>query len=163
MKVMLPAVIALLGLGVGVGAGLALKPAAPAAAESDCVEEPCAEEAPAAPPVAASARRETVALDLPFVVPVFESDRVAAMVVLTVALDVGAGQRAATLALQPRLRDAFLSAMFRHANSGGFDGSFTAGERMADLKAALLVAAREVMGPVAVAEVLVTEIVRKDV
>jgi flagellar protein FliL len=52
--------------------------------------------------------------------------------------------------------------MFRHANSGGFDGSFTEGQKMADLKAALLVSAEEVMTGIPVAEVLVTEIVRQD-
>jgi hypothetical protein len=53
--------------------------------------------------------------------------------------------------------------MFRHANSGGFDGSFTAGQKMQDLKSALLVAAREIMPETPVTEVLITDIVRQDV
>ena len=40
--------------------------------------------------------------------------------------------------MKPRLRDSFLKVMFRHANSGGFDGSFTSGRKMDDLKSALL-------------------------
>jgi flagellar protein FliL len=52
--------------------------------------------------------------------------------------------------------------MFRHANSGGFNGSFTAGRKIEDLKSALLVAAREAMPGAPVDEVLITEIARQD-
>ena len=65
--------------------------------------------------------------------------------------------------MKPRLRDSFLKVMFRHANSGGFDGSFTAGRKMDDLKSALLNAAREVMEKTPVEKVLITEIARQDV
>jgi hypothetical protein len=65
-------------------------------------------------------------------------------------------------AVEPRLRDQFLKVMFRHANSGGFDGSFTSGRKMEDLKSALLGAAREVMSETPVEEVLITEIARQD-
>jgi len=53
--------------------------------------------------------------------------------------------------------------MFRHANSGGFDGAFTTGRKMEDLRSALLVAAREVFGEIPVSDVLITEIARQDV
>ena len=66
-------------------------------------------------------------------------------------------------AVKPRLRDSFLKVMFRHANSGGFDGSFTAGRKMEDLKSALLSAAREVMSETPVEEILITEIARQEV
>ena len=52
--------------------------------------------------------------------------------------------------------------MFRHANSGGFDGSFTAGTKMEDLKSALLAAAQEILPETPVDEVLITEIARQD-
>ena len=52
--------------------------------------------------------------------------------------------------------------MFRHANSGGFDGSFTAGQKMEDLKSALLAAARRSLHETPVGEVLITEIARQD-
>ena len=65
--------------------------------------------------------------------------------------------------MKPRLRDSFLKVMFRHANSGGFDGSFTSGRKMDDLKSALL--GRRARGDGAetpVEEVLITEIARQD-
>ena len=52
--------------------------------------------------------------------------------------------------------------MFRHANSGGFDGSFTSGRKMDDLKSALLRTAHDVIPEAEVGEVLITEIARQD-
>lgn len=165
MKLVLPAILAIAGLGAGVGAGLALKPAPElpdACAGADCPDPAAAAEAPP-PPAPPPGPRDYVALDKPFIVPVFAEDRVAAMVVLSLSLEVPSGQAQNALALQPRLRDGFLAVLFRHANSGGFDGSFTAGQKMADLKSALLATAREVMAGIAISDVLVTEIVRQDV
>ena len=66
--------------------------------------------------------------------------------------------------MKPRLRDSFLKVMFRHANSGGFDGSFTAGRKMDDLKSALLERRPGGAWPRRpVEEVLITEIARQDV
>jgi flagellar protein FliL len=164
MKLFLPVGIALIGLGAGVGAGVAFKPAPEPEATEACEGESCPEvAAEAAPPAGESAAVDYVALDKPFIVPIFADERVAAMVVLSLSLEVPAGERDHTLRLQPRLRDGFLAVMFRHANSGGFDGSFTAGQKMADLKSALLATARDVMSGIGVTEVLVTEIVRQDV
>jgi flagellar protein FliL len=164
MKLLLPLVLGLGGLAGGVGLGLALKPAPdPLVEAAACAEDPGCERVAALAPVAIGrGGLETVALDKPFVVPVFENGRPAGMVVVGLALEVGRGQSMHVLTLQPRLRDGFLAVMFRHANSGGFDGSFTEGQKMADLKAALLGTAREVMTGIPVAEVLVTEIVRQD-
>ena len=60
------------------------------------------------------------------------------------------------------LRDMFLQVMFNHANSGGFDGAFTSGEKMNDLRGSLFQAAVKVLGPIAT-DVLVIDIVRQDV
>jgi flagellar protein FliL len=164
MKLLLPLVLGLGGLAGGVGLALALKPAAdPLADAAACAEDPdCERVAALVPVVPGRGGLETVPLDKPFVVPVFENGRPAGMVVIGLALEVGRGQATHVLPLQPRLRDGFLAVMFRHANSGGFDGSFTEGQKMADLKAALLGSAEEVMTGIPVAEVLVTEIVRQD-
>lgn len=177
MKILMPIGIAILGLGAGVGAGVALKPApdAPAEAPTDaaCVAhdgEPCPPTADPLEPAHAAAPGghgddagpALVALDKPFVVPVFNGEKVVAMVVVSVAVAIAADSETAVEAAQPRLRDGFLAAMFRHANSAGFDGAFTTGQKMADLRAALLVAAREVFPGEAVSEVLITEIARQD-
>ena len=101
-------------------------------------------------------------MDKPFVVPIFKDDKVTAMVVVSLALETEAASASKIEGLKPRLRDSFLKVMFRHANSGGFDGSFTGGRKMEDLKSALRAAAKEVLHEKPVGEVLITEIARQD-
>lgn len=171
MKILTPVAIALLGLGVGVGAGVALKPAPEKAEDGVCAEGEACEAAaadPLAPPAAGKGAGKAepaavVALGKPFVVPVFRDEKVVAMVVASVAVAVIPEKETLVDGVQPLLRDHMLAAMFRHANSGGFDGAFTTGQKMADLRAALLVAAREVLDKGAVSDVLITEIARQDV
>lgn len=166
VRAILPILLAFAGLGAGVGAGLMLRPASAVTGAGDCATEAGAAEADdcAVPGIveAEAGKGDVVAFDKPFVVPVFRNDRVVAMVVMSLAVEVAPGQGEAVSALQPRLRDGMLAVLFRHANSGGFDGSFTTGEKMADLKSGLLAAARDVLAGLAVAEVLVTDIVRQD-
>lgn len=185
MKLLVPLVIALVGLGAGVGAGLALKPppeektacAEPSAAgDHSGAETPAGEHArvpcdPAPDPYAATGHDAEapkgeisyVAIGKPFVVPIFREEKVRAMVVVSLSVAVGHEAEAAAKAVEPRLRDAFLKVMFRHANTGGFDGSFTTGQKMDDLKSALLKSARETLAGTPVGEVLITEIARQDV
>ena len=174
--------IGLLGLGAGVGAGIALKPApapieaagcpAPtsATAEATAPEAAAPCESAAADPFAPVAEAEKkpaaeltyVTMDKPFVVPVFSGEKVVAMVVLSLSVETDAEAAHTVEAVKPRLRDSFLKVMFRHANSGGFNGSFTTGRKMDDLKSALLQAARAVMADTPVEEILITEIARQD-
>jgi hypothetical protein len=189
MKALMPLLIALLGLGAGVGAGLMLKPApvpeetacaapeppsehaaeAEEAGTEDAHADPCAPAAPDpfAPAPAAekkpAAELAYVPMDKPFVVPVFAGEKVTAMVVLSLSVETEAEAAHDVEAVEPRLRDSFLKVMFRHANSGGFDGSFTSGRKMDDLKSAQLNAAREVMAETPVEEILITEIARQEV
>lgn len=169
---LLPVVIAVAGLGAGIGIGTVLKPAPEEpveAAEAACPEgEACAETDPALHQVASKPRPkpeevEFVALDKPFVVPVFENEDIVAMVVLSLSVEVAAGHAGVVRTFEPRLRDHFLAVMFRHANSGGFNGSFTTGQKMQDLKSALTAAAHEIMADAPASEILITEIVRQDV
>jgi len=187
-KVLAPVFLALLGLGAGVGAGIALKPApepetaaacaepAPAGdeghgAEGEQAAAPCPPAA--ADPFAPATRAEKgdghgggelayVIMDKPFVVPVFKGEKVVAMVVVSLSVETDTESAPAVEGVKPRLRDSFLKTMFRHANSGGFDGSFTAGTKMDDLKSALLQAARGILPDAPVDEVLITEIARQD-
>jgi hypothetical protein len=103
-----------------------------------------------------------VTMDKPFVVPVFEGEKVVAMVVLSVSVETDSHSAPVVEGVKPRLRDSFLAAMFRHANSGGFNGSFTTGQKMEDLKSALRGAAHEVLAETPVGEVLITEIARQE-
>ena len=186
LKKLMPLVIALLGLGAGVGAGMALKPAPEPETAAACPTEELA----AADGEHAARRRRAraggrlrggrpftavadhgpalegevayVPMDKPFVVPIFENEKVVAMVVVSLVVETEAEAAPKIEGLKPRLRDSFLKVMFRHANSGGFDGSFTGGRKMEDLKSALRAAAQEVLHEKPVGEVLITEIARQD-
>lgn len=104
-----------------------------------------------------------VPIDKPFIVPIFAGQKTVAMVVVSLSIATeGEGGASLIEAVQPRLRDSFLKVFFRHANSGGFDGSFTESRKMEDLKSALLVAARQALPEAPVDEVLITEIARQD-
>lgn len=187
MKKLLPVLMLLLGVGGGVAAGMVLKPApveehAAACGPADPHGAPAADatshaaETPGAPcpeaaedPFAAPAAEKKpegelvyVAMEKPFVVPIFSGDKTVGMMVVALSVESDVEGAHVVEAVQPRLRDSFLKVMFRHANSGGFDGSFTTGQKIEDLKAALLAAARAVMGEAPVGEVLITEIARQD-
>lgn len=165
MSKLLPVLLALIGLGAGAGAGYALKPAPEHGEE---VHPPKAEDGHGtADSHAAPKHEETdpsvefVKLNNQFVVPVVEDSRVAALVVLSVSLEVALGERANVYQMEPKIRDVFLRVLFDHANVGGFNGTFTATTNMTALRLALLESARRVMGPV-VRDVLIIDIVRQD-
>ncbi len=175
MKLLLPLLIALLGLAGGLSAGHYLRPgAAPSGgpAQATSPEAPAPTDATSAPrpdslPGAApprydpDERRDYVAIDRQFLVPLVEDGEVAAMMILSLTLEMESGARDAVFEREPKLRDRFLDVMFRYAQSGTFASVFTAGPAMRDLRGALLEAARGVLGP-AVHDVLVTDLLRQD-
>jgi flagellar protein FliL len=167
---LIPVILALIGLGGGVGAGLFLRPAP--AAEDHAAEG--ADPAKAGDHGATSDAEATddegepeegapeyVKMNNQFVVPVVEDGRVVAMVVLSVSIEVEAGNTEAVYQREPKLRDVFLQVLFDHANTGGFSGSFTDGANLIFLRTSLKEAAVLVMGS-AVRDVLITDIARQD-
>lgn len=164
MRKLLPIILALIGTGAGVGAGLMLMPEpAEEHAAIDCVP-PADEVMVEAPPKEEEGPlegREYVKLNNQFVIPVMDAERVNALVVASLSIEVSTGSTETVYAREPKLRDVFLQIMFDHANIGGFEGSFTSGERMEILRGALQDGARSVLGDV-VSDVLITEIARQD-
>lgn len=170
MGKLLPILLALVGLGGGVGAGLFLRPAPEAgdlvtgaeAAEAtgdesaDKAEDGTDEEGE---PVEGTP--EYVKMNNQFVVPVVQEGRVASMVVLSLSLEVEAGNTETVYQREPKLRDAFLRVLFDHANIGGFSGSFTDGANLVVLRTSLKEAAAMILGTV-VTDVLITDIARQD-
>ena len=157
-----PLILGLVGLGAGVGAGVFLRPDPP---EPDVILEADAQAATETSPeegIDESSGSDFVKLNNQFVIPVVTEQEVQALVVLSMGLEVVPGGSEGFYQLEPKLRDAFLKVLFDHANSGGFDGVFTEGRRMENLRRALLEAARKVMGD-RVKDVLVTDILRQDV
>ncbi|MGR3821063.1 flagellar basal body-associated FliL family protein [Salipiger marinus] len=176
MKKLLPVLLALFGTGAGIGAGLMLAPAPPmeeaTEVEPATGEEGHAEDSHAAPPAKEDAHAEDghaaegttsefVKLSNQFIIPVVGQQRVSALVVLTISIEATAGSTEVIYAQEPKLRDAFLRALFDHANIGGFDGNFTEAHRMDVLRRILFESARNALGP-RVIDVLVTDIARQD-
>ena len=156
MRLLIPVILALCGLGIGAGAGYFLRPATNAA------EEPAAEANGAAEAEAESnTTAEYVKLTNQFVVPVLEGGKVAAMVILSLSLEVEPGASGNIYSREPKLRDVFLQVMFDHANAGGFTGSFTDGANLVLLRRALLEAGKSAIGAV-LTDVLIVDIVRQD-
>lgn len=165
MGKVVPIILALAGLGGGIGAGLFLRPAADAPAAEDATSHADGEEKvddhAADSEAEAEGQPEYVKMNNQFVVPVVEDGRVSAMVVLSLSLEVDAGNTEAIYTREPKLRDAFLQVLFDHANVGGFGGSFTDGSNLVVLRESLKEAANLVMGGL-VSDILITDIARQD-
>jgi len=175
MKKLLPILLALIGIGGGIGAGVMLRPP-----PAEVVEiQPCGDGSDIAKSAAhgddhgadhgdegstgpEGELREYVKLNNQFVVPVVTESKVEALVVLSLSVEVGPGQKELVYAREPKLRDSFLQVLFDHANMGGFRGAFTNANNMDVLRNALNEAARKAIGDT-ISDVLITEIARQDV
>lgn len=173
IKKLLPIVLLLFGGGAGVGAGLFLRPPpepaehakqADEAAHADEEEHASKDEKKAAeadeeedgPPLS-----EYVKMNNQFVIPVVADQHVAALVVVSLSVEVVAGQKATVYEHEPKLRDSFLQVLFNHANRGGFDGAFTQPDNMDDLRRALWEVAHRDIGDIA-KDVLILDMARQD-
>jgi len=155
IKKLLPVLLLLFGAGAGVGAGVYLRPTPPPPSEGQIeVAAPPKAEEPAS-------NSEYVKMNNQFVVPIVDKDRVEALVVLSLSLEVPNGQKDAIYAREPKLRDSFLQVLFDHANVGGFDGAFTNANNLDVLRGALREVAKKDMGD-RVTDVLIVEIARQD-
>ena len=159
-----PVLLALLGLGAGVGGGIALRPAP----EPVTMDNPCGDphEPDTHAPEESEEDAETTGFDYvklnnQFVVPIVESGRVGALVVMSLNLEVAAGQAEEIYQLEPKIRDGLLQVMFDHANAGGLSGDFTKASRMNVLRTALKEAAQKMLGNT-VSDVLIIDVVRQD-
>lgn len=157
MKKVLPLLLLLIGTGAGVGAGLFLKPKHEASKDQQVeaeIEQPSEDKEEHAP--------EYVELNNQFVIPVVNNDLVDSLVVLSLGIELEAGQAEEIYRREPKLRDAMLQVLFDHANMGGFDGRFTDGNNMDVLRVSLTEAAQSIVGQIAHG-VVITDIARQDV
>jgi hypothetical protein len=175
MKLLIPILLAVLGLVGGAGAGWYFKPA-PIPVAEPCLDDDgrelpadaCAavqEDADPGQPEAAPAQgpdaSQFITLDRQFIVPIVAEDRVSAMMVLTLNLEVAPGKVERAFRNEPKLRDALLRALFEHAYTGGFNGDFTAEHVVRELRSNLLKAGREIIGS-DLRNVLIADMIRQD-
>ncbi|MFD1160369.1 flagellar basal body-associated FliL family protein [Roseovarius aestuarii] len=166
----LPVLLAVIGIGGGVGAGLALKPE-PKDIDM-AMENPCGD---TGYDMAMSDEmhkdgdahgdmdtQEYVKLNNQFLVPVVADQLVEALVVMSLSIEVSAGQSEIIYLREPKLRDAFLQVLFDHANIGGFRGEFTNAKNLDVLRNALTEVAQQIVGDT-VSGILITDIARQDV
>lgn len=166
-KIIVPILLLGLGTGAGIGAAIFLKeePVAQDQAHAvDCVAPQNTqelEEMLTEPDPDDVVSAEYVTLDNQFVVPIVKDDKIDALIVLTVNIEVPAGGKDIVTLAEPKLRDKFLQVLFEHANLGGFSGNFTSSSNMRILREDLLAAARRVVGGNA-RDILILDIVRQD-
>ncbi|MCG7521705.1 flagellar basal body-associated FliL family protein [Ruegeria sp. Ofav3-42] len=174
IKKLIPFIFLLLGLGGGIATGLILAPSAKEAeagdkTTSDPKGKKSEEKASKSEPLKAgkgdkkegSGAYEYLKLTKQFVIPVVESDRIAALVTMSLSLEVTPGMTESLYAVEPKLRDRFLQVLFDHANTGGFDGNFTQSDNLDVLRKALLGEARKDLGD-DVSKVLIMSVSRQD-
>lgn len=178
IRLLLPVLLALLGLGGGVGAGIMLRPAPEPMAEeideSEMAKDPDAEEDHTDAEEHAEAEAEAeeeediitgdseyTKMGEPFVVPVLSDGSVAALVVMSLSVENAPGFGDEIMAHAPKLRDVFLREMLDHANLGGFRGSFTSNGTMDRLRRALRETGKKAMGE-NLRDVLILDINRQE-
>jgi flagellar FliL protein len=149
MKKLLPVILVVVGTAAGVGGGIFMRPAADPDAAPDAIVE------------AAPSSTEFVKLNNQFVIPVVEKGRVAALVIMSLTLEISVGGTEAVYTREPKLRDAMLQVMFDHANTGGFKGVFTDAANLVLLRRALKEVAVKTMGDM-IKDVLISDIARQD-
>lgn len=163
-KIILPLLLLIGGTGAGVGAGIFLAP--PAAEPDNELQNPCGdqstEEFDDTENETSSSDNEYAKLNNQFIVPIVDDGSVSALVVMSLSVEVSAGEKEAVFLSEPKLRDSFLQAMFDHANIGGFSGNFTSAQALRPLREDLNDRAKSIL-PDAAKNVLIVDIVRQDV
>ena len=167
MKFVLPLVMLLIGIGAGVGAGVYMRPSSHEETDIHTEEAPPAEEAHDTVPNEkhtgyGTGEVEYVKLNNQFVVPIVKDRDVAAMVVMSLSIEVPAEHKDTVYKREPKLRDSFLRVLFDHANMGGFEGGFTNAANLEPLRTALREIAQKDMGAEIVRDVLILDIARQD-
>lgn len=163
MRKLIPVLLVCLGLAGGIGAGLTLRPAS-GPTETDLPPQKLETSTSDGiqPGPEDKATKEYVKLNNQFVVPVVHETLVESLVVLSLSIEIEAGQANIVYTREPKLRDVLLQVLFDHANIGGFGGAFTNANTMDILRMSLTEAAQAVLGT-SVSGVLITDIARQDV
>ncbi|MDR9393252.1 flagellar basal body-associated FliL family protein [Roseovarius sp. SYSU LYC5161] len=162
IRTLLLAAVPLLAVVGGAGAGYFLKAGSESSRSTAEAAKPDQKATPPNATAEDATALEYVKLNNQFVVPIVTEDRVDALVVMSLSVEVAQGSAETVYTREPKLRDALLQVLFDHANLGGFEGRFTDARNMDVLRTSLFETARGVLGDTAKG-VLVTDIARQDV
>ncbi|WP_271950818.1 flagellar basal body-associated protein FliL [Ruegeria faecimaris] len=168
MKKLLPILFLLVGLGGGIGAGIAMSPSGKTK-DGDMDKSAAAEPKKAKEKATktksdkkdTSSKYEYLKMTKQFVIPVVKSDRIAALVTMSLSLETKPGVAETIYEFEPKLRDGFLQVLFDHANTGGFNGNFTESDNLDLVRKALLQVAKKDLGD-DVLQVLIMSVNRQD-
>lgn len=160
MKPILALVIILLGIVGGGAAGIMLRPVPDpeeiAKAEMEPKVDPNAQ-----PVVGPSSDRAFVEIGPQMIIPIVEGGRTRALMLFELAIDVPTGRVEDVHAIEPRLKDAFLTEFLRMSQAGAFNENFTDNRVIGELRGSLTRAAQRLIGD-DVAEVLILDIMRQE-
>jgi flagellar basal body-associated protein FliL len=96
-----------------------------------------------------------------FVVPLVRGNRVRALIVVDLRLEVNSSAETRVQELKPKVRDLFLDTLYAMAVAGSFDGDLYSNNVQGEMRARLLEAARQVLQDDAKA-ILIGELLRQD-
>ncbi len=178
MRKLFPMLLGIAGLLAGGATGLALRPepvpmkhaaASPGASAGKTSKAATGKQeaaagkakAPSDGAEGAPSKKDYIKLNNQFIVPLVRGGHVDALVILSLSLEVEPGAGPQIYAIEPKMRDVFLQVLFNHANIGGFEGNFTASDKMQLLRDALLESAKRLLDTT-VSDVLISDIVRQD-
>ncbi|SPF81219.1 flagellar basal body-associated FliL family protein [Pseudoprimorskyibacter insulae] len=165
MKFLIPILMGGVGVAGGVGANLYLAPSHEPEAAVECVAPAADAHAEMPEPTIQAedlANREFVKMSSQFIVPVITEEKVGALMVMAIALEMEKGHTELVYEREPKLRDVFLQVMFDQATVGRFNGRFASTRNLEPLRDELRTVARQILGS-HVMDVLITEIARQDV
>lgn len=162
MKKLLPIILPIVGTAAGIGAWVFLNPGTDGPTK-DYGQQIAAEEVKdTANDATTKDQANYIKLNNQFIVPVINKDKVSAIIVLSLSLEmIGDGAAERAYAKEPKLRDGFLQVLFDHSNIGGFHGAFTDASKISILRRSLLTVAQKTLGD-DVTDVLITNLARQD-
>lgn len=167
MKKIIAIVLVLVGVVGGGAAGLMLKPAPPEPEETEDEKHATKEEAEEKPEAEAEDGEvkavSYIKVGRQTIIPVLDGGETKALMLFELAVDVTSDQSDRALAMEPRLRDAFLRELFQMSYTGAFDDTFTDDRVIDELRRNLVRAAQEHLGESSVNDVLILDVMRQNI
>lgn len=157
MKKLIVIILCIAGFAAGAFGGSWLRGADPAKAEADAEKAASAPDTTSKEPVKAAWFR----MPTEFFIPILRNDNVQSVMILTLTVETAEENLSMVQASEHKLRDSLLSALMIHANTGGFDGNFTAEAHLAKLRTELLNAAQKATDGLATG-ILIENIARQE-